>query len=251
MTAGAGRGVLAGSVPALLLAVGLALAGWFVGDGLTHLHAGDRYVTVKGLAQREVPADLAVWPITFAEVGDDLPTVSAHLDADAKTVRGFLDAHGLAAAQLVASPPQIDDHAAQSGPSHPRYRYRAQQTLTLRSGDVQAVKQAMQAAGDLVKAGVAFVQYGPQPQFLFTRLNQIKPALIAEATRNARLAAEQFARDSGSRVGAIRSASQGQIVIRDRDPSSPDVKIVRVVSTLQYFLRGQGRWACEGIGFAG
>jgi len=119
----------------------------------------------------------------------------------------------------------------------PPNRYRADITITARTPDVKRVKQAMETSGTLVKKGVVLADnYGCGTEFPFTHLNSIKPAMIAEATKNARKAAEQFTRDSGSTVGSIRWARQGLFTIRDRDINSPDLTIVRVVTTIEYFL---------------
>jgi hypothetical protein len=116
-------------------------------------------------------------------------------------------------------------------------RYVAEQTMTLRSAKITPVKVAMQQSGELIREGVALVRsYEYNTTFLYTALDTIKPAMIAEATKDARKAAEQFARDSGSRVGAIRNAQQGFFDIQDRDAFSPEIKKVRVVTTVQYFL---------------
>ncbi len=98
----------------------------------------------------------------------------------------------------------------------------------------------MEQSGKLVKQGIVLANsYGRGTEFLFTGLNRIKPAMIAEATKNARKAAEQFAQDSGSKVGSIRKARQGLFTIRNRDMNSPDLKIVRVVTTVEYFLKDE------------
>jgi hypothetical protein len=116
-------------------------------------------------------------------------------------------------------------------------RYVAEQSMTLRSAKITPVKVAMQQSGELIREGVALVRsYEYNTTFLYTALDTIKPAMIAEATKDARKAAEQFARDSGSRVGAIRNAQQGFFDIQDRDAFSPEIKKVRVVTTVQYFL---------------
>lgn len=221
----------------LLLAIALGLAGWWIADGLKHFRTGDRYVTVKGLAEREVPADLVVWPITFAQTGDDLPAVYQQLQAHAATVAAFLKAQGLAAAEQGLSTPRIQDLRAERMDGRPGERYRAEVTYTVRSSDVAAVRKAIQASGELVKGGIALAPWGPPPQFEYTKFNDLKPELLAQATENARRAAEQFARDSASTVGRIRTANQGQITIVDRDAGTPEVKKVRVVTTVEYELQ--------------
>lgn len=223
---------------AIVLAIGIATAGYFVGEGLFEARATQRYVTVKGLSERVVPADLAVWPIVFSVTADDLNTLQQRVDSTAEVVFEFLgerfedDAFGL-------STPRITDYQQQAfAPgSRPPERFSAEATVTLRTGDIAAVQQTMQRAGELVKSGVALLQgRGYRTEFFFTGLDEIKPEMIAEATQDARRAAEQFAEDSGSRVGSIRNAQQGYFSIQNRDSFSPEYKKIRVVTTIQYFL---------------
>jgi len=225
---------------ALLIASGIAGAGWFAAQGLARLRTEDRYVTVKGLAERYVDADLVVWPIKHSVAGNELAKVQAALDANTGRIREFLLAAGFKSEEIATSSPRLTDQEAFAyGENAPRNRYRAESTVTLRTTQVNAARVAMQRAGELVSQGVLLTfDYGPEsiPAFEFTAINRIKPELIAEATANARAAAEQFAKDSGARVGGIRHASQGQIDISDRDQSSPEVKKVRVVTTVEYFL---------------
>jgi hypothetical protein len=233
------RGVAAAAVLGLCVAGGLAAGGWLMGQGVARVRAAERHVTVKGFAEREVPADLALWPIVYSATGNDLVALHAQLDRDAELVRQFLLGRGFGAEEITRSAPRVTDSAVQGnyGAHPPPERYTAESTVTLRTGDVEAVKSAMAAAASLVKEGVAVTSsYEYRPQFLFTRLDAIKPAMIAEATVDARHAAEQFAKDSGSAVGAIRSAQQGYFTIEDRDPYSPEFKKVRVVTTVEYFL---------------
>ena len=229
------------SLPAaLLLAAGIAVAGWFGAQGLQQLRTADRYVTVKGLAERYVDADLVVWPITHAVSGNELGELQAAIDANSQAIRAFLLAAGFEDAEIATGAPRITDQEAFAyGDNRPRQRYRAEATVTLRTTKVGAARQAMQRSGELVREGVLLTfNYGPEgmASFEFTGLNAIKPQLIAEATANARESAQRFAADSGARVGGIRSANQGVIDISDRDQSSPQVKKVRVVTTVEYFL---------------
>lgn len=223
----------------LAIAAGLAAAGWFVAQGMYALRAADRVVAVKGLAEREVPADVGVWPVVFTVSGDELDRLQADIDSTFAKVLEFLAGHGLPAAETYRSVPRITDLRAQSygSPNPPPYRYLAEATLTLRTSSIGAMKAAMEDAGTLVGRGVVMVRsYEAQPQFLFTGLDRIKPEMIAEATRDARRAAQQFAQDSGSSVGAIRSARQGYFSVEDRDAFTPEYKVVRVVTGVEYFL---------------
>ncbi|WP_027366661.1 SIMPL domain-containing protein [Desulfocurvibacter africanus] len=221
------------------LAVGMVAAAWLLGHALTEFKAYDRYVTVKGLAEREVPADLAMWPISFNAAGDSLVQVQDDLTRQEKIVREFLRQQGLGDAEATLAAPRITDHWSMGMRPQdlPANRYSAQGVLTVRSGSPDKVKKAMAEAGKLVSQGVVLVHnYEYQPRFEFTKLNDIKPDMIAAATKDARAAADQFARDSGSSVGAIRRATQGYFSIDDRDPYTPEIKQIRVVTTVEYFL---------------
>lgn len=234
-------------VSAVVLAVGVAVGGWFVGHGFLRGRTASRYVEVKGLAEREVGADLALWPLRFVTTGNDLAVAQAEITRDTRKVYGFLARHGIdtSAVQLLAlevSDAQANRFQAERGGT----RFVILQTVMVRSDKPEVVMAASQRVSELVKAGVVLSSSGEYgiggPTFIFTRLNQLKPAMVAEATANARAAAEQFAADSRTVLGAIRYANQGIFVILPRD-QAPGVneggqlqKIVRVVSTVQYLL---------------
>lgn len=222
---------------ALLVALGLAVAGWFASQGMARLKTQDRYVTVKGSAERIVEADLLVWPLPHSVGGNDLAEVQRHLDANTAAIRDFFLQAGFKAEEIVVSPPRLEDRWAYAyGENRPPERYRYSNTVSLRTNGVDKALAALRRSGELVGRGV-MIGEGSQPDFDYTKLNDIKPALIAEATANARDSAEQFAKDSHSRLGGIRSANQGVVTISDRDQSSPQVKKVRVVTTVEYFLK--------------
>lgn len=229
---------LPGILPALFVASGIAAAGWFIGHGLLEARASDRYVTVKGLAEREVKADLVIWPLRYAVTADDLVTLQRLSDDSEGKVRAFLTQH-FPGDEISVSAPQIQDRDAQgmSDRSGNLQRFVAEVVVTLRSNRIDEVRRANELLGDLVKAGVALVQnYESRTQYFYTGLEQVKPGMIATATRDARKAAEQFAKDSGSEVGSIRNAQQGYFSIADRDSFSPEFKQIRVVTTVQFFL---------------
>ncbi|EFI33986.1 protein of unknown function DUF541 [Desulfonatronospira thiodismutans ASO3-1] len=223
----------------LLIGVALVISSLVLGGAVKDFRSYDRYVSVRGFAEREVPADLAYWPISFSAAGNDLQKIQEELDTSADKVMAFLDRQGLGEAEASISSPRINDqHAFGASPQHlPANRFTAQSVITVRTGDAKAVKEAMSAAGELLSEGVVLVHsYEFQPRFEFTGLAEIKPEMIAEATRDARSAARQFARDSESSVGAIRRASQGLFTINDRDDFTPEIKRVRVVTSVDYFL---------------
>lgn len=229
----------ASAVLGVCVGLGLAVAGALVGDALVKSRAA-RQVTVKGLAEREVDADLAIWPISFKETAQELTALQKQVDARRAQVAAFLEAAGFARDDITFAAPRITDLHAEGAPgsrTQSPFRYVALATVTVQSKDVGLVKRSMEQAGTLVAAGVMLAQdWENRPQFLFTGLNAVKPAMIEEATVAAREAAVKFAKDSGSRIGKIRTASQGLFSVNDRDPSSPERKVVRVVTTVEYFL---------------
>ncbi len=233
-------------VCALVLGVGIALGGWHVGRGIIHLRTGDRYVTVKGVSERDVTANVALWPIRFVSTDDDLRKAQARIKESKEVILDFLKRQGILPAAAQVQRLDVTDVLAnpyRSGET--RSRYIISQTLMVRSSDPTVILKASQAIGELVDAGVVLSStggLGDGPTYLFTGLNEIKPQMIAEATASGREAAEQFARDSGSKVAGIRQANQGVFVIlpRDRAPGimeeSEINKTVRVVTTIEYFL---------------
>lgn len=232
-------------VGAALIAVGLAVGGYFVGDGFLSARLGDRYVTVKGLSERPVKADLAIWPISFVVTGNDLGAVYDQLQQDGAIVGNFLKAQGFSDEEIARDAPRVTDKQANSYNSGPiGTRFVVTQRVRLRTEKVDEVESAARKAVVLLERGVILSDdYGAtEPVFVFTKLNDLKTDMVQEATEVARATAAQFAEDSGSKLGGIRRANQGvfQILARDDAPgiseSSQVEKTVRVVSTLTYFL---------------
>jgi hypothetical protein len=224
-------------VAAALLSIGVAGAGWFAAQGMARLKTADRYVTVKGSAEKIVDADLVVWPLPHSVGGNDLADVQRRLDANTAIIREFFTEAGFQPGDIVVAPPGLEDRWAWAyGDNRPPERYRYSTTVSLRTGNVPAALEALRRTGELVSRGV-MIGEGSSPEFDYTTLNDIKPGLIAEATAAARDSAVQFAKDSDSRLGGIRSANQGVVSISNRDQSSPQIKRVRVVTTVEYFLR--------------
>jgi hypothetical protein len=232
---------------AAVVAVGIALGGWLAGRGFAAGRAADRFVTVKGVAERQVEANLALWPLHVVAAGNDLSVAQSTVSRSLVRVREFLLRNGIDTAAAELQEVQVTDAYAQAfRPADAAVRYVVRQTLMVRSNEPATVLAASQRVGELVAAGVVLSsqEYGRTgPTFLFTRLNDVKPDMIAESTANARAAAEQFAKDSRTSLGTIRQANQGVFVILPRDQASGISeesqvnKIVRVVSTVEYFLR--------------
>jgi hypothetical protein len=243
------RSNIADPIPlaAIILAVAIALAGWFIGHGFLKGRASDRYVEVKGLAERDVTADLALWPLRYISTGNDLALAQAGVTRSTRQVFAFLARHGIDTLAVQLQALEVSDADANRFPGERAGpRFVIQQTVIVRSDSPQVVMAASQRVSELVAGGVVLSSSGEYgvggPTFIFTRLNQLKPAMVAEATANARAAAQQFAADSRTDLGPIRQASQGVFVILPRD-QAPGVnesaqlqKVVRVVSTVQYFL---------------
>ncbi len=233
---------------AIVVAIGLAVAGWFVGHGFVSGRTADRFVTVKGLAERDVEADLALWPLQIVASADDLSGAQAIIDRGSASVMEFLARHGVDTAQVEVQGVEVTDRAANlvGEPAPSGLRYVVQQRLMVRSDDPMRIHVASQSVGELVASGVVLrsgTGWGPAtPTFLFKQLNALKPEMIAEATASAREAAEQFAANSRSRLGGIRRANQGVFVILPRDAAagiSEEAqlhKTVRVVATVEYYL---------------
>ena len=224
----------------LLIACGLTVLGFQLAKGLVAFKALDRTVTVKGLAEREVAADIAIWPIAFSEAANDLGELFAAIERQNGLIVAFLERSGFPRTDISIAPPTVVDKQAQgyTGSDQIKFRYSGNATITVYTRNVDQVRTSMNQLVELGKQGIALggAGYQTQTEFLFSGLNDIKPAMIEEATRNAREVAEKFASDSNSRLGKIKTAQQGQFTITDRDRSTPHIKKVRVVSTLEYYL---------------
>lgn len=239
---------LRGWLPAALLALGLTAAGFLVGRGFEEARLGDRFVTVKGVAEREVEADLAVWNVQFTAGGNDLTAVQRTIASNVEMTLDFLEQYGVSRDLVSVEGLRVVDVEAnpyQQGPT--TNRFSVTQSMVVRSEEPGVVQAASQRINELVEAGVVLVsgqEYGVGgPTYIFRGLNSIKPEMIADATARAREAAVEFARDSDSRLGGIRRANQGVFQILPRDPV-PGVgeqnrieKTVRIVSTVEYYLR--------------
>lgn len=222
------------------LVLGLSSLGYLLGSYAVTVKEYERTVTVKGLSEQEHQADIVIWPIQYTAADNDLSALYATLDNNNASIRTFLQTNGLPDDAVSLAPPAITDRLAQSygDGSRAEFRYTATQALTVYSADITLVRGLMSSLSDLGREGIVFsgAEYHLQPEYLFTRLNEIKPAMIEEATREARAAAVKFADDSNSELGKIKNASQGQFSISDRDRNNPHIKNVRVVVSVEYYL---------------
>ena len=228
------------TIAAIIIALGLLSLGYCIQNGLENGLKDERIVSVRGLSERTVPADKVVWPLVYKEVGNDLATLSKEVNNKNKIIVDYLKSKGIAEDEItIASPEIIDLQAERYVSQNVLYRYNLTSVITVSSQQVEVVRNLISEQGELLDKGIAIVsgEYDTQVNYLFTGLNDLKPDMIAEATRNAREAAEQFATDSDSKLGKIKTATQGQFSITDRDQYTPYLKNVRVVTSVVYYLK--------------
>lgn len=227
-------------VEAVILAIGLMLTGYFVKSGFDSLADRGRVVNVKGLAEMEVPADKVTWPLMYKSLGNDLPSLYEQIKNTNQKITAFLTSKGIGEEEISINAPEIVDLAAErySGNEAKTYRYNVTTVITVTSTQVDLVRKLIASQGELLKQGIAISggDYRYNVSYDYTSLNKIKPQMIEEATKNARAAAEKFAKDSDSKLGKIKTAYQGQFSISDRDANTPYIKKIRVVTTIDYSL---------------
>ncbi len=221
-----------------ILAAGMIAGGYFLGDGLTRARVADRSVTVRGLAEREVVADLATWTIAYSATAGDLASAQADVDGDTAAIRRFFQELGFPADAIEPTGVNVSTFVQDGVTS-----FTIRQRMSLRTNDIERAQAAVRRQFDLVRGGVV-LEEGSGIAYTFTKLNDIKPEMVAEATKDARSSAEQFAKDSGTGVGGIKQATQGyfEITARDGDGGGWGVadtpfKKVRVVTTVDFYLR--------------
>lgn len=221
-----------------LLLVGFLGLGYLLSSSIVDIKKMERTVEVKGLSEREVPADIAIWPITFSMADNDLSNLYQTIqDKNAKVV-AFLKSQGFTDSEITISAPSVVDKLAREYDSSygAKFRYTASSTITLYTNQVDKARESMIKVVDLGREGIAIAGDSYSTQFIYSKLNDIKPAMIEEATKNARQAADKFAKDSDSSLGKIKRANQGTFSIENRDSSTAHIKKVRVVSTVEYYL---------------
>ncbi len=230
-------------VSALLIMLGILVGlighGFLMKMGIVSYADKDRYVSVKGLSEREVMVDQVVWPILFKEVGNDLSELYVAVNKKNETILKFLKDNGISSEEISVSPVSVNDREADRWSTNEiPYRYQLTSVITVSSNQVVKVRELISRQDELLEAGIVCgSDWEHQITYNFNGLNELKPEMVEEATRNARTVAEKFASDSESTLGGIRTATQGQFSIVDRDEYTPYVKKVRVVTTVEYFLK--------------
>jgi len=227
----------------LFVMVGLVVCGFFVRAGLQEFRTSDRVVTVKGLAERNVEADLAIWTLSNVATGNVLADVQAQSEESRRVIEAYLNKSGFNASEIGYQPLQVQDllqayrpnNVAQGG------RYIITQRITVRTEDMNKITRGVEGLGALLKQNVTLSNMQP-PIYIFTNLNAIKPEMLAEAVQNARKSAQEFAAESGADVDGIKRAYQGLFQILPRDPinyvseQNQRFKRVRVVSTVDFYI---------------
>ena len=219
--------------------VGLIAVALSIPAAVKALSSSQRTVSVRGLCEKEVPADKVIWPLQYSIAGDDLAELYKQMESNNASIKAFLTGGGIEAAEITSSKPDISDLFTQEyGGNNRRFRYVLKATLTVSTGKVEKVLSLMDNQGELIRKGITLESgWDCRPTFSFEGLNTIKPEMIEVATKNARASAQKFADDSGSRLGKIRNATQGYFTIEDRDSNTPQIKRVRVVTNVDYSLK--------------
>ncbi|WP_022670608.1 SIMPL domain-containing protein [Hippea alviniae] len=221
----------------LFIAVGLVVFGYFISTTAVKVKNMERTVSVKGLAERLVKADIAIYPIRF-DVADNNPLkLYDKIKASKSAILKFLKDEGFSQDEIFISPPQITDNYASGFNQNAKFRYSAVGVITVYTNKVDKVVSLGKDLYKLTQMGIMASNEKFQTNYLFTHLNKIKPIMVEEAIKNAQKAAEQFAMQSHSKLGKIKTASQGYFSITDRDPNTPYIKRVRVVVRVVYYLR--------------
>jgi len=222
----------------LFIMLGLIFLGCMIPKAVNDYKGYERVVSVKGLCEREVKADKVIWPLVVRVGGNDIGQVSADLERKNQRIRQFLLAGGIQESEISLSATSVSDTDTESYRQDRVNRYIAKCVTTVCSQDIEKVRSLIARQNELMEYGIIFNDdWENRTIYSFEGLNELKPSMIEEATRNAREVAQKFANDSGSTLGKIKDASQGSFSINDRDENTPWLKTVRVVTSVAYYLK--------------
>ncbi len=219
--------------------LGLSVLGYFIVQSVNVFKQYDRSVVVKGLSQKQFKADIVLWPIKFVVIDNDFFELNKKIESQSNHIIEFLSKNGIKKDEISLLTPVVVDKLANDYATRDiKYRYYGSRTINIYSKNVDKVRKLMTEITELNKKGIIFKinDYDLKVDYIFTRLNEVKPLMIEESTKNARATALKFAKDSNSKLGKIKKARQGQFSINDRDKNTPYIKKVRVVSTIEYYL---------------
>lgn len=226
-------------IAATAIVIGLLGLGLILKSAAIDVKNMERTVEVKGLAEMEVQADTVIWPLQFSDADNNLEKLVERIERKSDAVTAFLKLHGFNDEEISRGGQSIvDKQAREYSSDNQKFRYIARANIIVYSSQPSKVQNALAHVGQLAKQGIAIVQdsYETRIEYLFTELNDIKPAMVQKATEKAREVAIKFAKDSQSQLGKIKSARQGQFSIANRDSNTPQLKKVRVVTTIEYYL---------------
>ena len=224
----------------MFIMAGLIVLGLMIPRAVDKYRSYDRMVNVKGLCEKEVMADKVIWPVVYKVMANDIQSIYDQTDRNNAIIMSFLESGGVEASEITVSVPQISDkYANEYGSNDRAFRYIATSVITVCTDKVETVLKLMSEQSDLLKKGIVTGgnSWENPVEFKYEGLNGIKPEMIEEATKNAREAAEKFAKDSDSRLGKIKTANQGTFTIENRDSNTPYIKKVRVVTSVTYYLK--------------
>ena len=207
---------------------------------VNNLKSYDRCVTVKGLCEKEVMADKVIWPIMYKQGGNELGELYNTVEDMNATIVKFLKDAGVSDDEITMNAPSILDTRTNLYGERKEYHYIVTAGVTVCSEKVELIVKLQTEQAKLYEKGIPVgmgENWSYPTIYSFTALNDIKPGMIEEGTINARQAAEKFAKDSKSKLGKIKNATQGQFSVSDRDSNTPYIKNVRVVTNVVYYLK--------------
>lgn len=223
---------------AIIIALGIIIGAYFLNQGIKQFVYKERIVTVKGLAEKEVKADKVTWPIHFEVVGNSQKEIYNKIKINRKKILDYLTKNGISDNEITINPVQTRDLKANGYNKEAIFRYNAHQNITVSSKRVDKIRKLTLQQEEFLEMRIQIIEeYGNYIDYEYTELNTIKPDMIAEATKNAHIAAEKFCKDNDSEIGKLKTARQGQFYIYDRDQTTPYIKRVRVVNTITYYLK--------------
>lgn len=219
--------------------IGLSSLGYFVSTAFLKIKDMERTVIVKGLSEKEVLANIVIMPIKISQTGNDFEALSKRTNSDTTQIIEFLKQNGIKEEDIsLGSTLVVDKMANEYSNQEFSMRYLASRVINIYSSEVEKVRSLTGKLSELSQKGILFKtdDYDTKIEYIFTKLNDIKPSMIEEATANAREVAEKFAQDSNSKLGKIKIATQGQVEMNSRDKNSEHIKTLRVVATVEYYL---------------
>jgi len=223
-------------ISAIFISLGMIIAGYFVADGIKSGQQFNRYVAVKGMAERIEKANNAVWSLSYTAHANDIKALYRNIKNSQETIKDFLLKAGFKADDINIGSISINTNSSKEESKEALYA--AYGNITLTSDDVDSIKKLSQKTDIIIEKGVLLS--GGDIKYRFTALNEIKPAMLTQATGSAKIAANRFAENVGASLGSIRQAFQGIFSIKNADDSYGEqniMKKVRVVVSVQYFIR--------------